>query len=168
MVSCTLVLNRLTMSSLITPIGWLQAFSGDGIHRNNPEGESVANGGPIPSGSYLIVDRESGGLLGPARDWVLGRDEWFALYREDGKIDDATFIGGVRRGQFRLHPLGPRRMSTGCIVLNKPDDFARLRKYLLSAGTTVTGSGMRAYGTISVASLAPDAKPTTRAPIGIA
>jgi hypothetical protein len=53
------------MSSLITPIGWLAAFSGDGVHRNNPEGESVANGGAIPPGSYYIVDRESGGLLGP-------------------------------------------------------------------------------------------------------
>ena len=168
MVNCTLVLNRLTMTSLITPIGWLAAFSGDGAQRNNPEGKSIANGGPIPPGADYIVDRESGGLLGPARDWVLGRDEWFALYRDDGEIDDATFVGGVRRGQFRLHPLGPRRMSTGCIVLNSHDEFARLRKYLLSRGQTVTGAGMRAYGVINVASLAPDVRPTSRDATGIA
>jgi hypothetical protein len=168
MVNCTFVLNRLTTTSLITPIGWLEAFSGDGRHRNNPEGEAVADGGPIPPGSYFIVDRKSGGLLGPARDFVLGRDEWFALYRDDGKVDDATFIGGVQRGLFRLHPLGPRRMSTGCIVLNKADDFARLRKYLLSAPLTVTQSGMHAYGMISVASLAPDSRGSGRGAMGVA
>ena len=88
--------------------------------------------------------------------------------RDDGQIDDATFIGGVRRGMFRLHPLGPRRMSTGCIVLNKADDFSRLRKYLLSVPRAVTKSGMRAYGVISVASLAPDSRSPTRSPMGVA
>jgi hypothetical protein len=60
-------------------------------------------------------------------------------------------------------------MSTGCIVLNNPEEFSRLRKHLLSTKTTaVTGGGMRAYGIISVASLAPDVKPATRGSIGIA
>jgi hypothetical protein len=69
---------------------------------------------------------------------------------------------------FRLHPLGPRKMSTGGIVLNKVDDFARLRKDLLSAPLTVTSSGMHAYGMISVASLAPDSKGASRKPMDVA
>ncbi|WP_254367149.1 tlde1 domain-containing protein [Paraburkholderia sp. NMBU_R16] len=34
--------------------------------------------------------------------------QWFALYRNDGVVDDYTFIDGVRRGNFRLHPNVPR------------------------------------------------------------
>lgn len=100
MPSCTFVLNRQTMSSVISPVGWFAAFSGNGPHRNNPDSQNVANDGPIPTGSYYIVDRKSGGALGPLRDWVLGRDEWFALYRDDGSVDDATFVQSVARGQF--------------------------------------------------------------------
>lgn len=31
-------------------------------------------------------------------------NEWFGLYRDDGKIDDYTWINNVERGNFRLHP----------------------------------------------------------------
>jgi hypothetical protein len=78
---------------------------------------------------YYIVARQSGGLIGPARDWLLGRDEWFALYRDDNAVDDWTFIRSVKRGLFRLHPLGPRRMSTGCVVLLYREEFDRLRQH---------------------------------------
>lgn len=38
-------------------------------------------------------------------------EDWFALYRDDGQIDDYTVINGVRRGNFRIHPNGswPKR-----------------------------------------------------------
>ncbi|WP_332443738.1 hypothetical protein [Burkholderia ubonensis] len=31
-----------------------------------------------------------------------------------------TYINGVRRGAFRLHPVGPQRRSEGCIEPYKP------------------------------------------------
>nr|WP_244124552.1 DUF2778 domain-containing protein [Burkholderia gladioli] len=34
------------------------------------------------------------------------RADRFALYRNDGKIDDVTVISGIRRAYFRLHPVG--------------------------------------------------------------
>jgi hypothetical protein len=96
-------------------------------------------------------------VLGAVRDWLLDRDKWFALYKCDGAIDDATFVAGVRRGMFRLHPIGPRRMSTGCLVVAHQVEFDRLRTWLLSSAPTahVGESRMRSYGTISVGELAP-------------
>ncbi|MFX1673677.1 DUF2778 domain-containing protein [Paraburkholderia sp. A2WS-5] len=58
------------------------------------------------------------------------RSQWFALYRDDEKIDDETFVNGVRRGSFRLHPIGPMRRSEGCITLANPAGFAQLSSYL--------------------------------------
>ncbi|MGK3116306.1 tlde1 domain-containing protein [Candidatus Pantoea formicae] len=58
-----------------------------------------------------MVERPTGGRLGPFRERFLkevygtDRTTWFALYRDDGKIDDITFINGVRRGLFRCIPL---------------------------------------------------------------
>jgi hypothetical protein len=148
---CTFTLNKRPMSALSTPIGPLAAFSGDGDGRNNADSASAANHGAIPPGCYHIVDRVSGGLLGPIRDYALSRDEWFALYREDGELDDQTYVGRVQRGEFRLHPLGPRGMSTGCIVLQHKDEFARLRTQLLREGARpVHGTGVRSYGIIEV------------------
>ena len=120
--------------------------------------------GLMPSCTFVLNrQRKSGGALGPLRDWVLGRDEWFALYRDDGSVDDATFVQSVARGQFRLHPLGPRRMSTGCIVLNDQAQFDLLRKYLVSnPATMVPGTSLRTYGRMEVALPAGD----TRVPRG--
>jgi len=144
-------LNRSNFSKLAGLKSSFVAFSGDGTGRNNADEAGAANHGPIPPGRYHIVERPSGGRLGPVRDYLLGRDEWFALFRDDGTIDDETFVSGVRRGEFRLHPLGPRRMSTGCIVLQYPADFDKLRKELVgSAPGTIDGSSLRTYGTISV------------------
>ncbi|MBN3801774.1 DUF2778 domain-containing protein [Paraburkholderia sp. Ac-20336] len=41
----------------------------------------------------------------------------FALYRNDGVIDDVTWINGVKRGQFRLHPADGQDVLLGCITL---------------------------------------------------
>jgi hypothetical protein len=95
-------------------------------------------------------------VLGPLKDFMLSRDEWFALYADDGTIDDQTFIHSVRRGEFRLHPLGPRRMSTGCVVLQYASEFALLRTHLRAAPPAYIASiGIRTYGTLSVGELAP-------------
>jgi hypothetical protein len=164
--NCTFILNRLPTSSVVCNIGWFTAFSGDGVHRNNPDSANVPDNGPTPPGSYFIVDRESGGMFGTVRDWALSRDQWFALYRNDGVVDDATFVMNVRRGQFRLHPLGPRRMSTGCIVLYDQHQFDRLRAQLLQTPVRlVPGTSLRTYGTLEVATLAPDSvHPKPRSP----
>lgn len=80
------------------------------------------------------------------------RSEWFALYRDDGAIDDVTYIQGVQRGHFRLHPMGPRGISEGCITLMQKRDFEKLSTYLRQHGATlpIPGTGMRAYGVIEV------------------
>ena len=151
MVSCYFILNSAEFSRLSYNGRHAQAFSGNGIYRNKPQYAGIVNNGPIPPGLYYIVDRESGGLFGPLRDFFTGRDEWFALYRQDGTIDDEMFINGVRRGEFRLHPIGPARTSLGCITLQSHTEFDRMRSYLLQAPvTTITRTRMRTYGTVSV------------------
>lgn len=98
----------------------------------------MADIGPLPSGRYYIVDWQSGGHLGYLKDFFLehiygtDRGKWFALYRDDEVIDDFTFIQGVKRGNFRLRPIGPRGLSEGCITLSNPINFDALRKALLS------------------------------------
>lgn len=151
MVSCFFSLNNHTFSSFIYDGVSCTAFSGNGPDRNNPASTSVGSNGPIPLGRYYIVNRASGGTLGGIRDLLTGRDQWFALYREDGTIDDETFIGSVRRGEFRLHPLGPSGTSLGCIVLQYPSDFATLRNRLLASSVAyIPGTGTRTYGIVTV------------------
>lgn len=157
MAGCTFVLNRMPHSTLQTATGWFVAFSGHGPHQNNPDSCGVANEGPLPTGRYYIVDRESGGVLGPVRDLLRGKYKWFALYRDDGTIDDRTFIENVQRGRFRLHPGGPGGgRSDGCVTLPFHEQFDRLRAWLLGQpDAVVPGTAMRTYGTLDVASLAP-------------
>ncbi|MFP3617622.1 DUF2778 domain-containing protein, partial [Paraburkholderia sp. SIMBA_050] len=75
-----------------------------------PNSTTVPNDGPLPAGVYYIVDRQSGGRMGWLNDFrsdlLAGthRADWFALYRNDGVIDDWTSLNGIRRGHFRLHP----------------------------------------------------------------
>ncbi|WP_328291036.1 DUF2778 domain-containing protein [Burkholderia pseudomallei] len=102
-------------------------------------------------------DRESGGRWGTMRDFVLehfygtDRTTWFALYRADGQIDDWTFINGVRRGSFRLHPNGRRGLSEGCVTLVNQQDFVKLRAALKATPMiSVPGFAGRAYGTVDV------------------
>ncbi len=127
------------------------AFSGNGTHRNQPSSTAEPNNGAIPLGRYYIVDRRSGGTLGPLRDWFTGRDEWFALYRDDGTVDDETFINGVRRGEFRLHSIGPARTSLGCITLQYQSQFDAMRRVMLATTTsTIPRTGITTYGTVQV------------------
>lgn len=77
--------------------------------------------------------------------------EWFALYAIDGKIDDETYCNQVKRGNFRLHPKGPRGISEGCITIEKLADFNYIRALLKSvAPAVIPGSDLKAYGKVVV------------------
>lgn len=152
LVACSFRLNGSSMSKFICGGFEYDAFSGLSSHVNKPDSAWIANQGPIPPGRYYIVDRPSGGTLGGVRDWWTGRDQWFALFADDGSIDDTTSNGSVTRGQFRLHPPGPLGISQGCITLNSRGDFVAIREYLLQHGEDIQGANgsIRAYGVVTV------------------
>lgn len=155
---CTFVLNRSRLSTLTCPgFGSVPAFSGNGRYINDPGSTAVADKGPLPAGVYYIIDRQSGGHLGWFRDTVMDaalntyRAEWFALYHIDGQIDDWTIVNGIRRGHFRLHPVGRLGESDGCITLTSRGQFDKLRAFLKAQPTTqVPGTSFRAYGKVTV------------------
>lgn len=110
---CVFTLNgKSTWLLSCAGFGTVAAFSGNGAYVDKPTATAVPNAGPFPKGRYYIIKREPGGRLGRLRDFSLDmwsnsdRATWFALYRVDGTIDDWTFVNGVRRGNFRLHPNG--------------------------------------------------------------
>lgn len=156
-VKCTFVLNKQTTSTLTcegtSPVS---AFSGTDQGRDNPDDTAMENVGPLPKGTYYLVDRQSGGLLGPIRDWIgahtlsTNKNTWFMLWNPVS--GDITNINGIKRGNFRLHPIGQRRLSEGCITVNSLYEFERLQKYIRSRGLTlpVPGTTMKAYGTVEV------------------
>ncbi|MBN3801803.1 DUF2778 domain-containing protein [Paraburkholderia sp. Ac-20336] len=146
----------------IVGLGTFKAYSGNDQYKNRGGCTDVPDNGPTPAGKYWIVDRPTGGFRSQA--WATAKDignsiigspvdhrEWFALYRDDGVIDDVTWINGVERGNFRLHPFGGRGISPGCITLLNHADFMFIRRALLGTTTvSVRNSGLRAYGTIEV------------------
>jgi hypothetical protein len=151
MIDCSFILNNESMSFFQVGATKFSAFSGVGKHRNRRFSACLPNLGPIPPGSYYIFDRQSGGLLGPLRDLFTGRDEWFALYAIDEKIDDETYCDLVKRGKFRLHPKGPLGLSYGCIVIEKQTDYNFLRAILKgSKKVTIPEVGLEAYGKVIV------------------
>ena len=65
----------------------VMAFSGQLTGRDNPDATAKEDIGPIPKGTYYIVDRQSGGHLGFLYDWwnahgfgSTDRAQWFALW----------------------------------------------------------------------------------------
>lgn len=158
MIRCTFHLNGGRLSNLSCPgIGFFPAYSGNaGPHRNNPGSAVLQDIGPLPPGKYHIVNRPKGGAMGILRDQInsllSGSDRtlWLGLFRDDGTIDDYTFIEYVRRGNFRLHPAGYQGVSNGCITLPDHFHYAILRKALLRAPTTPLSGGLISYGTIQV------------------
>ncbi|MEB6575611.1 MULTISPECIES: DUF2778 domain-containing protein [Enterobacter] len=158
MIIARYALNGLPSSILTVPgIGNFPAFSGQLYGRNNPTMASKQEIGPIPPGRYFIVNRQSGGRLGGLSDFALkniygtDRSKWFALYKDDWQIDDQVFVEGVRRGHFRLHPIGPRGLSEGCITLLHLSDFDYLYEALMKTTMMpVPCTSFKAYGTITV------------------
>ena len=68
---------------------------------------------------------------------------------------DYTFVKGVKRRSFRLHPRGPLGISEGCITLNDPGQFDQLHKFLIEQKglTIIPGTTIKYYGTVEVESL---------------
>jgi hypothetical protein len=157
-IECTFSLNNKPMSVLhCDGVGDFDAFSGNDAGKNNPDAVAIPDVGPLPPGRYYIVDRGSGGLFTHTIDFFADfinktdRRKWFALYRDDGNVDDWTFIDDVARGLFRLHPHGTSNISKGCITLADPPAFYRLRDHLLHATPVAIPSGRGfAYGTVEV------------------
>lgn len=157
MIRCTFHLNGRALSTLSCPgIGFFPAFSGnEGIKRNNPDSTAIPDTGPLPPGRYYIVDRPHG-LMSPVYDYfsslVSGSDRalWFGLYRDDGTIDDMTYVEQVRRGSFRLHPAGYKGISKGCITLPSKSHYIILRNAILSTASIMISASIRAYGTVQV------------------
>lgn len=158
MIRCTFHLNGGQMSTLSCPgVGFFPAYSGHaGLNRNNPDSVSLKKKGPLPPGKYFIVVRSRGGLRSRWHDMIKelesgsNRDYWFALYRDDGTIDDLTFIDSVKRGAFRLHPAGVSGISEGCITLPNHSHYQILQHALLSAGSLLITAELKAFGTIQV------------------
>jgi len=156
--TCFFTLNKQRMSRLFCPgFGSIPAFSGNKRYTNDPASTAVPKDGPLPTGTYYIVDRPTGGrhaaLNDALMDLVSGthRTEWFALYRAGGIIGDYTYINGVRRGNFRLHPTGYWGISEGCVTLPHPRQFEALSTYLKSQTTAkVPGTQIEYYGTVVV------------------
>lgn len=66
---------------------------------------------------------------------------------------DTTACGAtlIRRGHFRLHPVGRLGESDGCITLTSRGQFDKLRAFLKAQPTTqVPGTSFRAYGKVTV------------------
>jgi hypothetical protein len=157
-IQCDFVLNRQNASYFscigITPV---EAFSGKDRWRDNPDATDKVNGGAIPKGIYYLIDRQSGGILGWLYDWYTAngwgttdRTRWFTLWNP--RTGDTTMINGIKRGQFRLHPMGPGRLSDGCITVVNPLEFSRLQAIVRShkPDLPVPGATFKAYGTVTV------------------
>lgn len=122
-------------------VGVFMAFSGKGIYRNRGACGALPGDGPLPPGKYWVVERGAGGI----GSWItarsqdlfnriyngaeFGRDEWFALYKDDWGIDDGTWLDNVYRGLFRLHP---GRVSEGCITIAHNSDYAMIRNAFMN------------------------------------
>jgi hypothetical protein len=151
MFQCSFELNGKPMSQFKIGAMPFPAFSGFGKDVNSRSFACAPNMGPIPPGTYYIVDRESGGVLGPLWDRIKGRKNWFALYAIDGKIDDITYCNQIERGNFRLHPKGAAGISKGCIVVESHSDFNRLSTILRgSKPMRIADTNHHAYGKVVV------------------
>ena len=148
---CTFKLNGKPMSSFEIDGAQYSAFSGMGQDRNKKKSACLKGVGPIPPGTYYIVDRPAGGILGAVREWLGNKGDWFALYADDGSVDDQTLCDQTIRGNFRLHPKGPLGRSEGCITIESLNDFNVIRKTLKSYPLEViANSQLKAYAKVLV------------------
>ncbi|WP_235425228.1 DUF2778 domain-containing protein [Dickeya undicola] len=141
-------------------LGKFDVLSGRGSYINNPNCTNIPDQGPIPVGQYYIVDRPPSTFGNKIRNfgadlWFgTNHNEWFGLYNSKTLNDHAT-TNGVRRGNFRLHPLRPDGSgeSWGCITFFKVNDFIVVRNALLKTRkikVSASKNGLMAYGRIDV------------------
>jgi hypothetical protein len=156
-VYCTFALNKKTTSALVcSGFGAVEAYSGHGKGRDNPDDVADQDVGALPPGTYYLIDRQSGGRFGWLHDFQAryfgstDRQRWFMLWNSRG--GDVTMIGGIKRGAFRLHPEGPLHLSDGCITVKSGALFDRLQSYIRSnpPDMVVPGTSLKAYGTVQV------------------
>jgi transcriptional regulator of NAD metabolism len=147
----TFLLNNQNTSYLEGSGMSIPAFSGYGKHTNNPSSTNVVELGPLPTGKYYIVDRPKG-----LKEKIFGagkKENWFALFRTDDKIDDETDVyvdtnKFVKRNKIRLH-FGTA--SLGCLTVKNEKDYEKLREKLLSTETgNIPGTNTKHYGTVEV------------------
>lgn len=151
LIVCTFKLNGKAQSAFSIDRQAYPAFSGMGQDKNKRQSACLKSVGPIPPGTYYIVDRPKGGMLGTVRDWLGNKGDWFALYADDGSVDDSTVCDHIERGNFRLHPKGPLGRSEGCITIEKLDDFNAIRKTLRSYPLeAIPNSELKAYAKVRV------------------
>lgn len=138
MLECSFELNNKPMSAFTLNQKAYAAFSGLGNSVNDASATCHKDAGPIPKGSYYILDRQSGGRLGFLYKLLKPRTDWFALYAMDNQIDDFTdWCDDIIRGQFRLHPKGTSGISRGCIVIDNAAQFREIASYLRNRQPTV-------------------------------
>jgi hypothetical protein len=157
-IHCTFKLNGQPTSSLYcSGFGNVSAFSGQKRGRDNPGAVAVPDVGPIPPGKYYLLDRHSGGRMGWLYDMIervnvfsTDHTKWFVLWNE--RTGDSTFVNGVRRGEFRLHPASAGNLSKGCITVQSPIDFERLERYIRRHAPDLPAPGTTemAYGVVVV------------------
>lgn len=145
------MLNDKEMSSF-SHLGFsVPAFSGLPGSMNKCSSACLLKQGPIPPGTYFIVDRPTGGLLGRVRDWWSNKSDWLALFAEDQDIDDWTLCQEVRRGNFRLHPKGVLGISQGCITIENRQDFYTVRNMIMATPRfAIRNREFLAYGKVQV------------------
>lgn len=148
---CSFTLNDQPTSAFEIAGRSFRAFSGLADHANKRRDMCVPDHGPIPIGTYYIVDRRFGGRLGRLYEAFDRRSDWFALYADDGRIDDETFCNGVSRGHFRLHPAVGRGLSKGCITIQSQADFNVIKGMLRGVkNVRIPGTDVSTYGKVIV------------------
>lgn len=152
MMGCSFELNGKPMSTFTFNSKSFSAFSGLGNSINDPSATCHKDAGPIPRGSYYIVDRQSGGRLGFLYDRLSGKKDWFALYAEDSHVDDfSDWCEGLLRGEFRLHPKVGVGISRGCIVIEQLSDFKVIEATLRARQPTpIPGTELCAWAKVTV------------------
>lgn len=151
MFHCSFDLNGQQFSAFKIGSLSVPAFSGRGTHINKRISACLVGSGPIPPEEYYIFDRQGGGHLEFFKNLFSDHSDWFALHAIDGTIDDETYCDQVKRGNFRLHPKGPRGISEGCITIERFTDFQQIRGILKGiAPSAVRGTRLKAYGSVVV------------------
>ncbi|CAN7243865.1 DUF2778 domain-containing protein [Trinickia sp. LjRoot230] len=125
--------------------------------RQRPKFDRGTRRRPPSEGTYYIVARPNGGkhqaLVETLEDIANGthRAQWFALFHEGSPPTDFMTINGIRRGRFRLHPVGYWGRSEGCITLPHPSQFDTLRKWLTAhPPENIPGTQIPSYGKVIV------------------